>query len=107
MGMQAQKGSSEKAFEEDDGTEFSDKEEDIQPVTKWTKVSAKLPMSAGQNNAFWHPHQVIAACENTDGVNFCTVIMALTGGTADTTMDGVHVRVNESGSKIMICWMDI
>lgn len=60
-------------------------------------------MKAGNvSNAAWHPHQIVTECENKDSVKHCTAIMALTGGSAGTSMDGVHVSMADSTNELIV-----
>lgn len=86
--------------------ETSDEEESDEEEEAFTKAeikkSVKKPMFAG-NNCQWHPHEIVTQCENKDGIRFCTVVVALTGGTAeDKSMDGVTVVVSDEGREIIV-----
>lgn len=73
--------------DEEDKDESEDEEGDF-TARKLSKQLVKNPVNSSNDGA-WTPHQVSTAHKNKDGVRFCVVVVALTGGTVNATMDGV------------------
>lgn len=50
----------------------------------------------------WNPHHVKVVYENDDGVRFCSVMVTLTGGSANEDDEQVEVKILANGMEIAI-----
>jgi hypothetical protein len=57
----------------------------------------------------WCPKKLVTEWRNKDGIRCLTLIVQLTGGSADTSNDGVQVKVSNSGDEFVISevWSDL
>lgn len=65
-----------------------------------------IPDQVSQGN--WMPHKIMAQWRNGDGVRQLTILIALTGGTACSSTEGIDVSIQQDGHQLVVTeeWTD-
>ena len=83
-----------------------------QKNSDYNEFGGKQPAEGTQENlqsqGNWIPHKIMAQWRNGDGVRQLTILVALTGGTACSSTEGIDVAIQQDGHELVISeeWTD-